>query len=147
MTVKEFLNNVRLQWKEIEILNERIEALDASTMLRAIRYDQCKVQSSPGNVTEDKITCLIDYKRELERMIERFTEDHRRAQHLISTIEDTRTRQVLEVYFLSIPPKSMFETAQEVNYSIKHTYRLYNNGLDILARNEDSRMEPQDIAV
>lgn len=148
MGVKEFLNNVRLQWNEIEILRDRIDALDASILPNAIAYGQCKVQTSHSNVAEDKLMTLIEYKRELSRTAVRLTEDHRRAQGLINTLGDTRERQALEVYFLSIPPKSMSETAQEIGYSTEHTYRLCRSGVIALERREAARDRgQQDIAV
>lgn len=137
MDTRRFLNNIRSQWNEINILERRIDDIDASMMLHAIQYDQSKVQCDAGDAVSDRATTLIDYKRELRRIVVRFIEDHKLAQNLINSLEDTRQRQILEVYFLSIPPRSMNETAREVGYSIKHTYRLLDNAINALPNAEE----------
>lgn len=138
MSAKEYLNNIRLQWKEIEILRDRIESLDSSILPNAIAYNRYRVQTSRSNVSEDKITTLINYKRELGNMALRFVEDHRKAQRMINTLDDTRERQALEVYYLSIPPRSIEKTALEINYSVAHVYRLIDSGIAALERHEDN---------
>lgn len=136
MDARQYLYNVRSQWKEIENLQQRAEALRASLLPAAIRYDKEKVQTSSGDPTSDKMAALVDCSHDLEERSRRLAEDQRRAQDMIDTLDDTRERQVLEFYFLSIPPRSMIQTAREVGYSREHTYRIFERALQKLLNND-----------
>lgn len=135
MDARQFLYNVRSQWKEIMILKERADALSASLGAHGIDYSGERVQTSPDDQMSRKVAALADYKSELTEKEIGLTRDHMRAQQMIDALEDTRERQVLELYFLSLPPKSMSMTAECVGYSREHTYRLFARALSKLRNN------------
>lgn len=129
MDARQFLYNVRNEWKESAILKERVNALTASLLPAGIRYDKDKVQTTPSDQISKKMAALADYERDLEERQIAFMDHHRRAQCMIAELEDTRERQVLELYFLSVPPLTMSMTAECVGYSRDYTYKLFARGL------------------
>lgn len=129
MDARQFLYNVRNEWKESVILKERVNALAASLLPAGIRYDKDKVQTTPSDQISKKMAALADYERELEERQIALMDHHRQAQRMIAELDDTRERQVLELYFLSVPPLTMSMTADRIGYSRDHTYKLFARGL------------------
>lgn len=134
MDARQFLYNVRNEWRESAILRERVNALTASLLPAGIRYDRDKVQTTPSDQISKKMAALADYERDLEERQITLMDHHRQAQRMIAELEDTRERQVLELYFLSIPPLTMSMTADGIGYSRDYTYKLFARGLAKIAK-------------
>lgn len=133
MDVKQYLFNIRNEYKEIGILQERIASLTLSLLPSGIRYDLDKVQTSPSDPMTERMIVIADYQSQLESQIDGLLVRHVEAQKLINTLEDSRERQILGLYFLNMPPKSMLEVAEIVGYSGRQTYRLFSSGLEKLS--------------
>ena len=133
MTVKQYLYSVRDEQKEIEELNERIYELRMSLLPGAMRYDTDKVQVSPKDTT-DRMTEIADYVTSLENKMETLAVKRRNAQKLIWMLEDSRERQVLDSYFLSVKRPAMRNVAAMINYSLPQTVRIYDSGIKHLEK-------------
>lgn len=136
MDAKQYLFNIRNEWKEIGILQDRIAAMSESLLPAGIRYDKDKVQTSPSDPMAGRMVEIADCQAQLEERITGLLARHKQAQSLIDTLEDSRERQVLGLYFLGTPPRTMNETAHEIGYSQQHTYRLFESGISNLRKNE-----------
>lgn len=137
MDVKQYLFNIRNEYKEIGILQERVASLTMSLLPSGIRYDLDKVQTSPSDPMTERMIVIADYQSQLESQIDGLLVRHVQAQRLINTLEDSRERQVLGLYFLNMPPESMAKVAETIGYSQQHTYRLFERGIQNLRKNEN----------
>lgn len=133
MTVKQYLYSVRDEQKEIEELNERIYEMRMSLFPGAMRYDTDKVQVSPKDTT-DRMAEIADYVTSLENKMETLAVKRRNAQKLIWMLEDSRERQVLDSYFLSVKRPAMRNVAVMINYSLPQTVRIYDSGIKHLEK-------------
>lgn len=134
MTVKQYLYSVRDEQKEIEELNERIYEMRLSLLPGAVRYDTDKVQVSPTDTTTDRMAEIAEYMGELKRKQSALTDKRLKAQRLINHLTDSRERQVLDIYFLSVKRPGMKDVAVMLNYSQRQAYRFYVSALEHLER-------------
>ncbi len=134
MTAKQFLYSVRDEQKEIEELNERIYEMRMSLLPGAMRYDVDRVQVSPTDTTTDRMAEIADYVTALEHKMETLATKRRNAQKLIWMLEDSRERQVLDSYFLSVKRPAMRNVAAMINYSLPQTVRIYTSGIERLEK-------------
>ena len=107
MTAKQFLYSVRDEQKEIEEIGDRIYELEMSLLPGAMRYDVDRVQVSPTDTTTDRMAEISDYMSELKRKQSALTDKRLKAQRLINHLTDSRERQVLDIYFLSVKRPGM----------------------------------------
>lgn len=136
MTVKQYLYSVRDEQKEIEELDDRIRELRMSLLPGAIRYDKDKVQSSPEDALSRRTAEVVDYEQELADRMRMLTLKRQKAQEMIDTLEDSRERQALGLYFLSIGRPSMTKVAEKMGYTQRQTFRFYVSGLEHLQNAE-----------
>jgi hypothetical protein len=129
MNVKQFLYSIRDEYKEIEELKMRIEELGTSLLPQGIRYDKDRVQTSPTDMTTDRMSELGDYEAMLQRKLVRLNRRRMIAQIKINVLTDSRQRQILDLYFLSDRRYKMADVAALVGYSEEQTYRLYHRAL------------------
>ena len=134
MTVKQYLYSVRDEQKEIEELNERIYEMRLSLLPGAMRYDVDRVQVSPTDTTTDRMAEIAEYMGELKRKQSALTDKRLKAQRLINHLTDSRERQVLDIYFLSVKRPGMKDVAVMLNYSQRQAYRFYVSALEHLER-------------
>lgn len=132
MTAKQFLYSVRDEQKEIEEIGDRIYELEMSLLPGAMRYDVDRVQTSPEDTITDRMAKIADYMDELKRKQMELTEKRLTAQRVINQLVDSKERQVLDVYFLSVKRPRMTDVAAMLNYSPRQTYRFYVQALAIL---------------
>ena len=132
MTVKQFLYSVRDEQKEIEELTDRIYEMRMSLLPSGIRYDTDKVQTSPEDKLSECEAKIADYSTMLGQKKEALIQRRHRAQEMIDLLEDSRERQVLDIYFLSVKRLSMEDVSALIGYSRKQTYRIYKSALQNL---------------
>lgn len=130
MTAKEFLHAVRSELMEIKIKRGLLEQLRSRQLPGGIRYDKERVQSALGNVQEDLAIDIVDREREIERSIEMLNLKRAEAYKLIDSLEDSKERQVLMMYFLFEECYKISEVGKQIGYSTSHVYRVYREGLD-----------------
>lgn len=134
-TVKDFLLQIRKEQKELSQLNDKIREIELSLLPSAIRYDTDKVQTSPDDPMLQMLAVVADYKADMVKRVELLTKRRRKAFALINTLEDSRQRQVLQLYFLDPGRLRMYQVAERIGYTDRETYRFYQAGLDILSVN------------
>jgi DNA-directed RNA polymerase specialized sigma subunit len=132
MTVKQFLYSVRDEQKEIEELTDRIYEMRMSLLPAGIRYDTDKVQTSPEDKLSECEAKIADYSMLLGQKKEALIQRRHRAQEMIDLLEDSRERQVLDIYFLSVKRLSMEDVSAMIGYSRKQTFRIYKSALQNL---------------
>lgn len=132
MTVKQFLYSVRDEQKEIEELTDRIYEMRMSLLPSGIRYDTDKVQTSPEDKLSECEAKIADYSMLLGQKKEALIQRRQQAQGMIDLLEDSRERQVLDIYFLSVKRLSMEDVSAMIGYSRKQTFRIYKSALQNL---------------
>ncbi len=132
MTVKQFLYSVRDEQKEIEELTDRIYEMRMSLLPSGIRYDTDKVQTSPEDKLSECEAKIADYSTMLGQKRKALIQRRQQAQGMIDLLEDSRERQVLDIYFLSVKRLSMEDVSALIGYSRKQTYRIYKSALQNL---------------
>ena len=134
MTVKQFLYSVRDEQKEIEELTDRIYEMRMSLLPAGIRYDTDKVQTSPADKLSECEAKIADYSTMLGQKRETLIQRRQQAQEMIDLLEDSRERQVLDIYFLSVKRPNMREVAVIINYSVQQTFRIYSTAISHLEK-------------
>lgn len=134
MTVKQFLYSVRDEQKEIEELTDRIYEMRMSLLPSGIRYDTDKVQTSPEDNLSEYEAKIADYSMLLGQKKEALIQRRQKAQGMIDLLEDSRERQVLDIYFLSVKRPNMREVAVIINYSVQQTFRIYSTAISRLEK-------------
>lgn len=129
MTAKEFLYSIRDEQREIDELRRRIFELEASLLPSGIRYDLDKVDSSPRDRLSETISEIADYQAVLKAKVSRLNGRRMRAQEMIDWLDDSLERQVLDIYFLSGRRVGFSDVGEEVGYSERQVYRLYQSAM------------------
>ena len=136
MSIKGELYKIRNTQKEINELKQRIDEEYYSLLPSGIRYDLDKVQTSPEDRLPEVMGRIDEHTRVMCDRLERLLVRKQWAEHLINKLEDTRQRQVLDLYFLSVERMTMEQVAKKMGYSVQQVYRLYAAGLEILEKDE-----------
>lgn len=144
MSVKGELYRIRNVQKEINELKQRIDEEYYSLLPQAIRYDLDKVQTSPQDRMPDVMGQIDEHTRIMYDRLSHLLVRKQWAEHLINKLEDTRQRQVLDLYFLSVERMTMKKIADKMRYSEQQTFRYYSEGLKNLENmraNESNRRD------
>ena len=100
--------------------------------IRAFRLADNKV----GEESEWDFNELGDYEAMLQRKLVRLNRRRMLAQIRINALNDSRQRQILDLYFLSGRRYTMTDVAALVGYSREQTYRLYCQALRNMTMND-----------
>ena len=144
MSVKDELYRIRDTQKEINELKQRIDEEYYSLLPQAIRYDLDKVQTSPQDRMPYVMGRIDEHTRIMCDRLSHLLVRKQRAEHLINKLEDTRQRQVLDLYFLSVERMTMKKIADKMGYSEQQTFRYYSEGLknlEYMRANESNRRD------
>lgn len=133
MGVKEFLRSVRRERLEIERMAERIQEKESALLPAAIRYDIDRVQSTPSDPMFEVVADIERYKKTLLKRYRRLIQRKEKAARMIDTLEDSRHRQVLQLYILD--GLSMVGAADKMGYTDRAAYMFYAEALRILSVN------------
>lgn len=134
MDIKQFLYSIRNEAAEIKEIQMRIEELENdATGLKGISYDKVSVQTSPADRMTDTISKVLDYRNMLSSKIEELNDNRAKAQDMISRLEDSRERQVLDLYFLSSRRMTFSEVSAFMGYSDSNVmHNIYSSALQHL---------------
>ncbi len=130
--IKDFLKSVRSEQKELSQLQDHIDEIESSLLPQAIRYDKDKVQTSPDDPMIRVMAEVDEYREDMKRMVLSLTVKRRKAFGIIKRLDDSRHRQVLELYFLEPGRPMMWQVGERMGYSERRTYELYTEALNIL---------------
>lgn len=136
MDAIQILSDARSQWKLLEDAKEQYAR--ATLILHGAGLYNGRVQNSPGNPAADSAERIHQAEQDVWTAAGRLAYHHMEAQRLISTLEDCSQRLVLELYYLSLPPLSMAQTAERLEMSGATAYRLKRQALENL-RTQDAR--------
>lgn len=129
--IKKYLQSIK---RLDTIINSKIEILD---MLRQLSNsingfnENEKVQSSKNNDRmSDIISKIIDLEKEINKDIDRFVDIYKKAESIIGKVENDDCRTLLVLRYLNF--RTWEEIAEEMNYSVRHIYRLHGEVLSYL---------------
>lgn len=123
MTVKQYLNQVRLNEIKIENLKERQEELYQSLLPSGIAYDKDKIQVSPTDSMSDKMAEIVDL---YNSTIDAINELERLKNTIIEQIQNlTDYRQMRVLYEHYIRGASLYDISTELNYTYKWVCKIH----------------------
>ena len=130
---KALLYDVRNEQREINIIKTLMWQAEMGILPSGIRYDKDSVQSSPEDHMLETVTRyskdMDKYRRQLEHHLRSIAPKRSRAIALISRLDDPVQRQVLELFFLDARRLTMQQVADEMVYSVRQTYNIYQAAL------------------
>ena len=130
---KALLYDVRNEQREINIIKTLMWQAEMDILPSGIRYDKDSVQSSPEDHMLETVTRyskdMDKYRKQLERHLRSIAPKRSRAIAMISKLDDSMQRQVLELFFLDSRRLTMQQVADIIHYSVQHTFRIYKEAL------------------
>ena len=130
---KALLYQVRDEQKEINIIRSLMWQAEMDLLPSGSRYDKDRVQSSPEDHMLETASRyskdMAKYRRQLEHHLRTIAPKRSRAIALISRLDDPVQRQVLELFFLDARRLTMQQVADEMVYSVRQTYNIYQAAL------------------
>ena len=126
--IKEFLKKGRNLNDEINADVQALVKLRALVYGTAARYDNVRVQTSPGNTQENNIIKLIELENKINAKIDRLIDYQSKMHDLINFIDNTRYRTLLTERYINC--KTWEEIAAEFKFKdVRHIYRLHGEAL------------------
>lgn len=133
MNVKSFLYRVKREMREVQIKQMQIAQIRSSLLPSGIRYDVDKVQTSPSDPMIRVMARIDEMEREIAGDFEQMQADFSDARKMIESLEDSRERSVLTLYFLTPGVERMDDVSCMISYSRSRTYEIYNNAINHLS--------------
>lgn len=130
MTAKEFLKKGMNLNNEINANIQSLDKLRALVYGTASKYDDVRVQTSPGNTQESNIIKLIDLENEINAKINRLIEYKSKMHDLINSVDNTLYRAILTDRYINC--KTWDDIAEELGYSRMQIYRLHEQALRLI---------------
>ena len=127
MTPKEFLQKGRKMSLEIdELIRERDRAF-ALACGTAVKYDDERVQTSPGNVTEAKFINYAEATRLIDQKIDDLYAYRLKMHRVIDMVDNSLYRAVLIARYINCDTWECI--AERFNYDLRWIYRLHGKAL------------------
>ena len=101
MTVEEFFESGLKMNVEIDELIRARDKAFAKACATAVNYDEERVQTSPGNVTENKFINYAEHTREIDQKTDNLYAYRIKMLKLICTIDNTRYRAILIARYIN----------------------------------------------
>ena len=102
MTPRELLNRCREEMLEIIILTEKREALEAGLLPRAIRLTWDRIKTHPEDHVSEVMAKVADLDSKIVKRMVPMIERQQEAMRMIETLGESRKRQALTLYYLTI---------------------------------------------
>lgn len=101
LTSKTLLKKCRQEKRELLILADKLEQLQMSLLPRAIQLNDIDVQESrdPDPIA-NRVSAKADLEADIRKQIGIMLQREAAAYHLISKLQNSRQRQILEMYYL-----------------------------------------------
>lgn len=130
MTIKHFFRQCRREIKEYQYMRERLDWLRSSLLPEAIRYKQVDVQASgAGDRMAEVVPEIVGLERTIAEYVERLASHQRKAEEIISRIDNTEYRMLLRLYYLHDPQLTWVEVADRMHVTERTVYRLHGQAL------------------
>lgn len=120
---------LQIRRKELTIRRKQLlcEELRSSLGARAIQYDRDRVQTSPTDKVSEIICKVIELEDQIKRLQLEKAELIMEINAAIEQLEDDKETMILTAYY--IRRLTMEQVAEEMDYSLQHTYRLRKRGV------------------
>lgn len=102
MEPKELLQQCRQELKEIVILTERREQIQAGLLPRALRLSWDKIKTLPKDHVADAMARVADIDAEILKRLEPMLTRQQDAQRMVDALRESRDRKMLTLYYLSL---------------------------------------------
>ena len=129
MDAKTFFRAIRLERREIRILNEKIYAREMDLLPSGIRYDKDNIQTSIEDIMSIKLAELGDYEKKRKELLRILTTRQAQAIEIVSQIPDTKQRQVMEIYYFDTSNPTWDDVADEMGYDRRYILKVHGNTL------------------
>ena len=129
MDAKSFFRAIRLERREIRILNEKIYAREMDLLPSGIRYDKDNIQTSIEDIMSMKLAELGDYEKKRKELLRTLTTRQAEAIEIVSQIPDTKQRQVMEIYYFDTSNPTWDDVADEMGYDRRYILKVHGNAL------------------
>lgn len=126
---KTFFRKIRLERREIRILSERIHIRELSLLPSGIRYDKTDVQTSIEDKMSEKLAEISDYELKRQKLLQALMLRQSQAIDIISSIPDTKQRQIMEIYYLDTANPTWQDVADEMILDRRYVLRLHGEAL------------------
>lgn len=123
----DYLLQIRRKGRIIRRKQLLCEELRSSLGARAIQYDRDRVQTSPTDKVSEIICKVIDLEEQIERLQLEKAELVMEINAAVEQLEDEKEAMILTAYY--IRRLTMEQVAEEMDYSLQHTYRLRKRGV------------------
>lgn len=134
MTPKEFLSKGRKMNFEIdELIRAKNNAL-AKADVSAVTYGE-RVQTSPGNVAENKFINYADYAAAIDRKMDELFAYQTKMLNLINTVDNTVHRAVLLAWYINCD--TWDSISERFNYDLRWIHRLHERALCEIADDDE----------
>ena len=134
MTTQEafvFLGQVRGFDNKIKRLERTIESLRYNLLPGAIRYDKDRVDTSPSDQMQELFARIDEYERELSEARTNKVKAVLEVDKALNKMGDTKERTILKEYYIG--KISIQDIADELGITVRHCFRLRNNGVSMFA--------------
>ena len=130
MTTYEYLNQVnRLEKKIRNNIANASRIRELITGVSSLRFDNHRVQNSRTlDITGDKIARLIDIESKTNELVDELIDLRETIVAQIDDIDNDNQYDVLHLRFITC--LSVTKTASTMGYSVAHTKRLLNVGME-----------------
>lgn len=129
MDAKTFFRAIRLERREIRILNEKIYAREMDLLPSGIRYDKDNIQISIEDTMTAKLAELGDFEQKRKDLLKTLSARQAQAIEIISRIPDTKQRQVMEIYYFDTSNPTWDDVAEEMGYDRRWILRVHGAAL------------------
>lgn len=133
MSVKLTLSSIRWDREMIRELEELQQTNREKLMPKGVRYDKSVVQTSGG---EDLMDRIIAENLVLDKEIQKYKLDlirqEEKALRMIRSLEDSRERLVLQLYYISPSPLTFEQIGERMIYQERQIRRFHNRALEKL---------------
>lgn len=125
---------------DIYRLGLRRAELSASLLPAAVTYDTDRVQVTPDDRVASIMAEVADIDARIEELKREKAETIMQISQEIDQLEDSRERVVLDAYYMG--HQSMTEISEYLHYSLPHTYRLRDSGIENMRKMRKMRIGP-----
>ena len=141
MRVKKLLKQCRSEKREILILTQKRDMIRMSLLPKSLNIKPDTIQSSPDPDTiGEKISIADELEKEISLQLETMMQHELEAHKLVWKLDDSRCRQVLELYYLSYKEdaqgnKDLYaweDVADEMGYAISTVFDFVDKAWEAL---------------
>ena len=129
MEIRHYLRDVRSKYRYAQMLSVRAERYRQLAMRATGRTDAIRLSgTSHRSKVEENVLNMVDVQREIEEKIKELMVETKRAQKMISRLEDPKHRMVLELRYLQ--GMAWEEIAEQMGYTLRWVYQLHRRAME-----------------